>query len=486
MRHYRRSSTSIVTRAGLVLIVLCTFGTRLAYYASDPDPRTGPWVYGAMAHNIISGGHWFQVNANAGSEFSFNTPMPVRELRGKQGLLVAPAEANLKYADAHPRWEPFNAEPVGEAVLLAGVWEITGSQTYLPDVLMKTVLDALAALLVYRVVMLLYRRRRAALAAGLFYALYPPIAYIVVNPNRDIWSLDFTIAVLAGFVEATNSRHPRRWLVACGVLVGIGAYFDPNALLLPGAMAFASVTVTGWRTALHRALIPTMIAALMLTPWIIRNYNAYHTFVPTRTGLGQAMWEGLSEIQNSYGPTSYDYVSYLQVHRVRPDIHWGTPAYDSVLVNKTIALIERHPLFYLNTIAHRIWISTIGELEMGWMRRGTTIPSAYPRGRLAYVIEQPFQLIQVTLMPLIFLAAMAALGLTWVRYKREHLLLIAVAMAVGLPYLIVNTEARYIMPISIVLLIWIAVGGDLLVERAYAWRRAKKRQIPVHPVDGQT
>ncbi len=49
--------------------------SRLAYYASNPHPAEGPWVYGAMAHNIVSDGHWFQINENAGPHFSLNAPL---------------------------------------------------------------------------------------------------------------------------------------------------------------------------------------------------------------------------------------------------------------------------------------------------------------------------------------------------------------------------------------------------------------------------
>jgi 4-amino-4-deoxy-L-arabinose transferase-like glycosyltransferase len=379
--------------------------------------------------------------------------------------LVAPAEANLEYADAHPRWEPFVAEPVGEAVLLAGLWEVVGSQSYPPDVFMKIVLDAFAALLVYRIAMRLFRRRRAALTASLMYALYPPIAHVVVDPNKDFWGLDFTIAVLAVYLEAINSKRPGRWLVACGVLVGIGAYFDPGVGVLPGALALASVAVAGWRTTLRRAFVPTAIAVLLIAPWIIRNYNDFHTFVPMRISLGATLWEGLAELPNSYGPSTNDYAVYQLAHRARPDIRWLTPASDSYLGNRALALIERHPLFYLRTVAHRIWISTLGELDVEFTSRGTTTPFAYARGPIAYVIEQPFQLVQVMLVPLVFLFAMLSLGFTWAHYKHEHLLLIAVALAIILPYLPIAVESRFTMPMTISYLIWIGLGSDLLLER---------------------
>jgi 4-amino-4-deoxy-L-arabinose transferase-like glycosyltransferase len=448
----------------LVLIVVLTLCTRLAYYASNPRPATGPWVYGAMAHNIIDDGHWFQLNANAGPNFSLNAPLK------HVTRVVAPAEANLAYADAHPRWVPFAWEPVGESVLVAGLWELTGSQTYFPDVLMKVILDALAALLLYRVTLRLFKRRRTALIAALLYALYPPIAEVVVNPNRDFWSLDITIALAAMYMEAISSKRPRRWLVGCGILAGVGAYFDPGVLILPGAIALTLARSAGWHVTLRRALIPTVIALVLIVPWTVRNYNDFHQFIFMHIGLGTVLWQGLAELPSPYGPNRSDYVTYLQVRRAVPDIRGFSPAYDSYLRRKALALIERHPLFYVRTIAHRVWISTLGELDFEWARGGTTTPFAYARGPLAYVVEKPFQLLQVMLMPLVFLFAALSLGFTWTRYRQQHVLLLGTILAIVLPYFILAAESRYTMPMAIGYLIWIGLGSDLLLERLGVWR----------------
>jgi 4-amino-4-deoxy-L-arabinose transferase-like glycosyltransferase len=460
------------TRAVLALIVVLTLGTRLAYYASNPRPQAGPWLSGAIAHNIVSDGHWFQFNANAGPRFAFDA-LPKEDLRGNDRP-VAPSEVDLKYADAHPRWVPFVAEPVGEAVLLAGLWKAIGSQDYLPDILMRIALDVLAALLVYRIAMLLFRRRRAALTAGVLYALYPPIAQLVVSPVRDFWSIDFTIFVLAAYLEAINSKRPGRWLLACGVLTGIGAYFDSGILILPGALALASVPVAGWRTTLRRALVPTAIAVLLLVPWTIRNYDDYHTFVPIRIGLGTNLWSSLIQISH-FGTSTNEIASYQLLRRTRPDLHWLTPAYDSYLRQRAFEAIERHPLFYLKILARNVWRSTLGALDAEWMRGGTKTPFAYPRGPIAYAIEKPFQLLQVMLMPLVFLLAMLSLGFTWARHKPAHLILIAATLANALPYIVIHVEPRYMLPLAISYLIWIGLGSDLLLERL-SLRRAGRRE----------
>jgi 4-amino-4-deoxy-L-arabinose transferase-like glycosyltransferase len=456
------------TRVALALIFLLTLGTRLAFFASDPVPHTGPWVYGAMAHNIIYDGHWFQVNHNGPSTY-FTFTKPLR----KNGPVLTPEDVDLKSYDAHPIWSPWVSEPVGETLLVTAVWEITGIQRWQPVALARILLDAFAALLIYRIAMRLFKRRRAALLAAAMYAAYPPIAELVINPNTDVWSVEFAIAILALWLEAINSPRPWRWFVACGLVTGFGAYFHPGVLLLPGAFALAGIAAAGWRTSVRRALVPTAIAVLMIVPWTIRNYNDFHTFIPIRGGTGETLWYGLhGEIHNPYTKVYADY-TYELVHSLRPDLVWLSPEYDAFQRQLALELISRHPLFYLKLIAHRVWMSTIVATDVEWMHHGTKTPSAYPRGPVAYVIEHPFWLVQVVLMPLVFLFAMLSMIFTWRRYRNEHLLLIATALTIMVPYFILHFEPRFMVPAAIAYLLWIGLGADLLIERTSVWRASR-------------
>jgi len=147
------------------------------------------------------------------------------------------------------------------------------------------------------------------------------------------------------------------------------------------------------------------------------------------------------------------------------------------------------PSNYLELVARRVWLSTIAATDLEWMHRGTKTPFAYPRGPIAYVIDHPFQLVQVVLMPLVFLFAMLSLAFTWARYKHEHLLLVAMAVTITLPYLISHVEPRYMLPTAIAYLMWIGLGADLLIERLSLWhsggggRTAREHSRPLHRIE---
>jgi Dolichyl-phosphate-mannose-protein mannosyltransferase len=450
------------TQLALLGIFLIALGVRFAYLRSDPHPRYGVWQQGGMAHNIVADGHWFQINMRA-HDFVGN-PYFTTQPPGAAPHLIEPADVDLRYADAHPLWVPEVAEPVGESVVLAGLWEVTGSERFLPEQILRIALDALAALLVYRIAMRLFERRRGALLAAALYAVYPPIAHQTISPYEDYWAVPATISIVAAYLEAVCSAHRWRWLIACGVLTGLGCYFRPNILILPAVLALALAPRTGLRRALHEGLVVTAIAALLLVPWTIRNYDVFHKFIPVRNA-GFAMWEGLGELPNSFGAVENETVINAEVHRVHPNFVFESPAWDAVLKHWSIQTIERHPPFYLELLARRAALATVWSFDHSWMHRGTISPLAYGGGLLSYVVERPADLLQTALAPAVFVFAMLTLGLTWRRWRAQHAVLIAVVLATLIPYILIHVEFRYLPPASFAYLVWIGLGASMLAER---------------------
>jgi 4-amino-4-deoxy-L-arabinose transferase-like glycosyltransferase len=439
------------TRIALVVIFLAALGVRLAYLDSNPHPRYGGWLEGDMAHNIVADGHWFQVN-----DYRFN-PVPLSYVP----RLIEPADLNLRYADAHPVWKPEIVEPVGEAVVLAGLWEITGSERFLPDELLRIVLDALTALLIYRIVMELFGRQRAALLAAAFYAVYPPIAWQTTSPYMDIWAVDMTVAILALQLQAVRSPNHWRWLIACGLVVGV---LNISA---------------GRRAAFVRAVATTAVALVLVIPWTIRNYNDFHMLIPFRSGTGQTLWEGLGELPNNFGATFGGLgttETERMVHRERPGLVVESPAWDNFLLHKATQAIEQHPLFFARLLLYRTAQATVWSSYAFWMHRGAVAPWEYKAGLLAYLVERPFNVLEDMLEPAVFLLGMLSLGLTWRHWRKAHIVLLTVVLATIVPYIPLLIEHRYILPAAFAYLIWIALGADLLIER---WRTGGKRAASV-------
>jgi hypothetical protein len=146
-------------------------------------------------------------------------------------------------------------------------------------------------------------------------------------------------------------------------------------------------------------------------------------------------------------------VIWEEVHRERPDLIYDTPEYDDYLREKAIHLIERHPLYYAELVARRVLLSTVGEYESGWMHANGESPFIYRtrtgRGLVSYVINRPFNVLEDALQPLVFVLAMLALILTWRDRRREHAVLVAIVLATLVPYWIIHSETRYVLPASL-------------------------------------
>jgi 4-amino-4-deoxy-L-arabinose transferase-like glycosyltransferase len=459
-------------RLVLLLIVAIAAGVRLAYIPAHRSQREAEASVhaGELARAILAHGRWLELNDRALAL--------VEELGKRKHWLINPGEVNFTAVDASPQWQPVAQEEVGAGIMLAGVWELTGSERFLYGEILQIAVDSLMVLLIYRIVVLLFRRRRAALLAAAVYAVFPPIAQHTVLVTPDIWAVDFTIATVATYLEAMrSSQHRLRWLLVCGVTLGVGMYFRPNLLVLPAALALASASRHDWRRHLRYAAAVSAVAAVVVSPWTAINYGHFHRFIPTRTGLGVTLWIGLSEIHNGYGVNGNEDVIREEVHRARPDLVYNTPEYDDYLRAKAIHLIERHPLYYAELVARRVLLSTAGEYESGWMHANGESPFLYRtrtgHGLASYVINRPFNVLEDALQPLVFVIAMLALILTWRGRRREHVFLIAVVLATLVPYWIIHSETRYVLPASLAYIIWISVGADVLAERVAARVRAR-------------
>jgi 4-amino-4-deoxy-L-arabinose transferase-like glycosyltransferase len=474
----RRSLSGIRRHGALLAILIVALGLRCAYLPVNHGIVDQSGIQAEFAHNILDEGHWFAENTQA---------VAVREkLQQERHRIVDPAEIKYAAAAAHPHWHPFLAELPGPGLVLAAVWGLTGSERLIYGKVVQVAIDLAVLLLLYRVVLLLFARRSAALIAAALYAVCFPIARQTALVDPDIWAIYFTIAILALYLEAMRSPHRRRWLVACGLAVGVGALFRANVVLLPVVLG---VACTGWPAGrplpwpagarpLRGALGILAVAALVLVPWTIRNYVEMHRFIPIRTGSGITLWEGLGEVHNNFGAVDNDLAAIALVHRFRPGLVPLSPAFDEYLQQRALRAIVRHPFFYVKLVGRRMLLSTVALYESAWMYRTGESPLRYRartgKGLLSYAVNRPLELLESAYEPALFILGMLALLCTWRRYRREHLLLIAVLLSAFLPYWLLHFEARYVLPTLPIYLAWIGLGADLLGQQAARRLRARR------------
>jgi hypothetical protein len=329
------------TLLALALILALALSLRVGAYLVSPRPVEGAGLAATqaeMARQIVDRGNWFVVNPKATRLHT--------DRQTQLNRLVNPEELNLAQFDRTTRTKPEIAQMPGVALLLTALWWPTGDETYASLQWLQLLVDTFMVFLVFWIGERLTGNVRVSLLGALLYAIWPASIIMDRRPILDTWAIFFAIGCVAAFLWARERPSARSRLVWLGLLTGAGIYFRPFVLFLPIALALVATPGGGWRRRLAWMAIPTAVALFVLTPWTIRNYYEFHRFIPTRTGLGQAVFQGS-------GLASGDQNSAKYVRSHAKNAPYGSSKYDNVLLRATIDDIASNPGPYLRKVGHR-------------------------------------------------------------------------------------------------------------------------------------
>jgi 4-amino-4-deoxy-L-arabinose transferase-like glycosyltransferase len=414
--HLSRHASSLARyaarhRARVVILVILSlaFALRTAAYLNDPRPLAGAGLaaeQAEMARNVVDHGKWFVLNPQAYKL--------LKKRQAERGGLVNVSEVDFSGVDRQAHPEPVVDQMPGVSAILVALWWPTGSKTYSSIQWLQIMLDTAMVLLLYWIALRLSRRTPVALLAAFIYAVWPKAILFSRLPLLDTWAPFFTIACVAAFVWARE--RPTSWprLALLGFATGLGVYFRPFVILLPLALALVATPGGGWRRRLTWMLAPTAVALLLLAPWTIRNYYDFHRFIPTRTGLGQAVFEG-------NGQASTDAVAKSYVQRKHKDAAYGSPSYDDVLLSGAAREIADHPALYFRRV-----------------------------GRRAVRFLFPCILVLIV----------------WRRWRSAALIPVAAAAATIVPYLFIGEDRRFYLPAFFAYFILLAMAADVILSLA--------------------
>ena len=226
--------------------------------------------------------------------------------------------------------------PWGYAYFLAAFYRVFGDHPSVPLVA-QAALNAGMPLLVYAAGRAWFERRTAAIAAlitgfGSFNTVYAS-----TQSSDAVCTVLFMSMVLTFVVS--QRRNDLRWSALAGVLAGIESQFRPNLVLVPLLLVgYLAVFARRRRWATHAAALVACVA-LILAPWMVRNYRLTRMFVPASVHSGVQLWYGTLQVgpylnSRAYNPrtvfeapvfhyTSLDEVSLIVTARRRA---CGTPA----------------------------------------------------------------------------------------------------------------------------------------------------------------
>lgn len=189
-------------------------------------------------------------------------------------------------------------------LLVAGIFRIFGiftAQAFFAAVFLNIIFSSAACVPIY------FAGKRvgglgAASVAAWLWALFPNA---IMMPFEWIWDTSLSALLVATILWTTlalaESDRTRDWC-AYGTLWGFALMTNPalGALLpfllgwlaCPGRFFALNETRVRWK----RAVLAVGVAILCCVPWTIRNYTAFHRFIPLRSNLPFELWLGNNDI----------------------------------------------------------------------------------------------------------------------------------------------------------------------------------------------
>lgn len=146
--------------------------------------------------------------------------------------------------------------------------------------------------------------------AALFYALYP---YLIFQ-NLTLIDTPFFMALLYAFLLAMVLMRERAALdwqtwglaTAGGLALGAGMLTRPITPPLALLVAVWFLFRLNLRQTIVRLLPVAVIGVLVIVPWIVRNDDVFHAFVPMSTTSGANLWQGNSRYTVPFFRAGYD------------------------------------------------------------------------------------------------------------------------------------------------------------------------------------
>lgn len=197
-------------------------------------------------------------------------------------------------------------------LLIAAVFKLFGVYSALSAwviLVINSVFSAATALFVYEIAARCYNRR-VAILSGWLWALYPAALQYAVH---WVWEMSLTAMLLCWILvlalrmrsigessKDVDAQTTGRWLLF-GVLWGLIALSNATLLLfLPICGVWILLGARSLAPALPRVAIASIVFLALLTPWVWRNWVAFHIFIPIRGNLGAEMYAGSGPGSNGF------------------------------------------------------------------------------------------------------------------------------------------------------------------------------------------
>ncbi len=215
-------------------------------------------------------------------------------LRGDEGNYFGLAKSFLERGSFAENW-PWIRPPI-YPLILAGLLAVGGGNVYLAQ-LFQAAVGAASAGAIYLIALRELGPREARLA-GTLSALDPtaPLQaqYLFAEGLATFFALVAALMTLKGL----RPRGSVIWFLLAGACLGLSLLTRASGALFAVSLALWLMLRRGWpiRERVVQAVSLVVALCLVLLPWTLRNWQAYHRFIPLDTTLGVNLYQHNSDL----------------------------------------------------------------------------------------------------------------------------------------------------------------------------------------------
>ncbi|MBD3251378.1 hypothetical protein GF380_02900 [Candidatus Uhrbacteria bacterium] len=194
----------------------------------------------------------------------------------------------------------------GFLFFLTGTYGLFGFENFFVQALIQNIIAVIVVYAVYRLGFEITKDRRVGWLAGLMIALHPYTFYHYTQYYHTMISSLLIVLLMLVLLKLERTKR-WKWAFWGGVLIAALAYIQGT--ILP-ATVFLSLWLfirwwPDWKRSIGAIALMAVVSAGLIAPWTLRNYAAFHAFVPLTTDLGHALAKANHE--NNYLLTKLGY-----------------------------------------------------------------------------------------------------------------------------------------------------------------------------------
>ena len=252
---------------------------------------------------------------------------------------------------------PTAITPPGYVYVIALVFSVFGINSIKAAIVLE-IFQSIAAALSCVAIYYIGRRidERVGVLAALGLAFYPPSVFFSVMRIGPLLHVVLLLILIMGYLLKLQERMRSSDAVICGILMGINALLEPAVIMF---YVFGCVWLLVWsrhsrRGAIRVSAIMALVCIVVITPWMVRNYFVFDTFVPIKASLGRNVLEGACP-HSSGVVHDFRYKKCFSAEEYNVLVKMDQVSQDKMMLNKALSFIKDHPNIFVKRTVKRIY-----------------------------------------------------------------------------------------------------------------------------------